>query len=61
MVDQAAKIMRLNIENNPKYEKIKLMMIPNTKPEDMQEVINYAIKKEHGEESVKNKGHKLSL
>lgn len=37
------------------------MMIPNTKPEDMQEIINYAIKKEHGEESVKNKGHKPSL
>lgn len=61
MVDQAAKIMRLNIENNPKYEKIKLMMIPNTKPEDMQKVINYTIKKERSEESVKTKTHKPSL
>ena len=61
MVDQAAKIMRLNIENNPKYEKIKLMMIPNTKPEDMQKVINYVIKKERGEELSKTKAHKPSL
>ena len=37
------------------------MMIPNTKPEDMQEVINYAIKKEHGEEPSKTKTHKPSL
>ena len=63
MVDKAAKAMRIAIENNPKHEKINIMMIQNTKPEDMQKVINDAIKKEHGEEPVpvKNKVRKPSF